>query len=70
MSNLGNPERLVRAVAGLLLILASLMLGGSLGTALAIAGFAVGAVLVLTALASFCPIYALLGFGGKHRHVH
>lgn len=53
-TNLGNTDRIIRAIAGLALIGASLMgLIGAWGW--------IGLVPLATAFVSFCPLYALLG---------
>lgn len=62
-SNLGRTDRLIRAFAGLVLVLAPL---GNLppvwtnGVA-AYSVMAVGCILIATALFSFCPAYRVLG---------
>ena len=53
-SNVGGIDRLLRVVAGLVLI--ALTLTGTIGTW----GW-IGVVPLLTGLVSFCPIYPLLG---------
>ena len=61
-ANVGNADRLVRAVAGTLLILLALLTDLLAEPAwMPWAAVAVGAVLVLTAAASFCPLYRLVG---------
>lgn len=63
LANVGSFDRIARIVAGLALIVAAFV------PALPLAGHpawqwgavAVGAVLVLTALVRFCPLYALFG---------
>ena len=53
--NVGNTDRLIRALLGALLLI-----GALLGTSW-IAGL-IGAVLLGTAYLRFCPVYRLLGF--------
>ena len=65
MSNLGNLDRIVRAVLGLALIAAPFLAGWPT-TALGIS-VGIGVVLAATAAFSFCPIYALLGLSSKPR---
>jgi hypothetical protein len=67
MSNLGNVDRIARGVVGLILVIASLAFGGSIGTILAIVGVTLSFALLVTALIGFCPIYAFLGFTSKRR---
>lgn len=57
-SNLGSIDRILRFVAGVLLIVLALM--GVIG-----AWGYLGAIFVLTALMSFCPIYRILGISTK-----
>lgn len=64
MSNVGNLDRIIRAVVGLALVVVPFVLGWSLWTGIVAI---VGAVLVVTAAVSFCPIYAALGLSSK-RH--
>jgi len=55
--NESNTDRIIRAVAGVVL----LYLGfGVLGGALAIVADVLGVVLLATAAIGFCPLYALL----------
>lgn len=59
--NVGSADRLIRIVLGLILIILPFMSAwGTLGT---IVSAVIGAVLVVTALARFCPAYRLLGIG-------
>lgn len=57
--NEGNTDRVVRAVLGIVLV-ALWMLGVTQGVLAIILGV-VGAVLIITALVGFCPLYALFG---------
>ena len=63
-ANTGPIDRMVRALLGLLLIpmafVPSLTLASS--PALQAAVVIVGAVVIVTALLGFCPLYRLLGF--------
>jgi hypothetical protein len=63
MPNVGNLDRILRALLGLALIIAPFVAGWS--TALMVASIIVGVVLAATAAISFCPIYALLGVSSK-----
>jgi hypothetical protein len=57
--NESNTDRIIRAVIGIALI-ALWVLGVTQGVLAIILGI-VGAVLVLTSLVGFCPLYALFG---------
>jgi hypothetical protein len=57
--NESNADRIIRAVIGIALI-ALWILGVTQGVLAVILGV-VGAVLVLTSLVGFCPLYALFG---------
>lgn len=65
--NIGKTDKIVRLVAGLALLAASLAVLGGVGTTLGIVAGIVGVVLLATATINFCPIYKLLGLntGGK-----
>ena len=68
MSNVGTPDRIMRTIVGLALIVAPFVVGWST-LALATSVFA-GLVLIGTAATSFCPIYAALRLSSKgSRHV-
>jgi hypothetical protein len=67
MSNLGNFDRIARGVVGLILVIASLAFGGSIGTIPAIVGVTLGLVLAVTALIGFCPIYAFFRLTTKRQ---
>ena len=55
--NESNIDRIIRSVAGVLLLYIGL--AGGLGGSLAILADVVGAVLLITGAVGFCPIYAL-----------
>lgn len=61
--NVGSADRIVRIVLGVILIAAPFLSGLALfANPLLIWGaVGVGAVLVLTALVRFCPLYTLFG---------
>ncbi|HWA17807.1 MAG TPA: DUF2892 domain-containing protein [Devosia sp.] len=63
MSNLGNIDRILRAVIGIGLIIIPFMAGWPLLGLLS--SVIVGVVLVATASIAFCPIYAALGLSSK-----
>jgi len=58
-ANVGTIDRVVRAVAGLALIAAGVLAG--LAVPWNYVAMGAGAVFVLTAAISFCPLYPLLG---------
>ena len=56
--NESNVDRIIRAVAGVVLLY--LGFGGVLGGGLGIAADVIGAVLLLTGAIGFCPLYAMI----------
>ena len=62
-ANLGNIDRLLRAILGLVLIFAPLLNIPAIWSSpvLSYGAMAVGLVLVLTALVRFCPLYRIVG---------
>jgi len=58
--NESNVDRIIRAVAGVVLLY--LGLGGALGGGLAVVSDVLGVVLLLTGAIGFCPLYALIKF--------
>lgn len=72
MANVGSVDRILRAAAGILLIVLCLVPPGDpvlLGLGLwrwAVA--ALGAILLFTAAARFCPAYRLIGVNTCSRH--
>lgn len=61
--NVGTPDRFARIVIGAVLILLPFFSGLALfaNPVWLWASVAVGAVLILTAIVRFCPLYAILG---------
>ncbi|MBE0412987.1 MAG: DUF2892 domain-containing protein [Yoonia sp.] len=61
--NVGSSDRLIRLIVGLAMIVAPLINFMGLGTSTfgAYALMIIGAVLVLTSLFKFCPLYRILG---------
>jgi hypothetical protein len=57
--NVGPIDRLVRLGAALVAVVIALLVGA--GSMLGIVLFAVGAILLVTAVVGFCPLYRLLG---------
>ena len=58
-ANVGTIDRTIRGIAGLALIAAGFLAG--IAAPWNYVAMGVGAVFVLTALISFCPLYPLLG---------
>jgi hypothetical protein len=56
--NVGSPDRVIRVILAVLLIV--LGLTGVLSGTLAIVGYVLSVVLLVTAAIGFCPLYALL----------
>ncbi len=61
--NVGNPDRIVRIIAGLVVAFFVLngTISGAIGTTLAI----VAVLLIGTGVISFCPLYAMLGLTSR-----
>jgi hypothetical protein len=62
-ANIGTPDRLVRLVLGVALLLAAVFGGVGLfdGAVVTYGAAIVGLVLVATAALRFCPLYAITG---------
>ncbi|MEZ5931725.1 MAG: DUF2892 domain-containing protein [Alphaproteobacteria bacterium] len=58
-ANVGSADRLIRIIVGLVLIVLPLASGWSMLST--IISLIVGAVLIVTALVRFCPLYRLIG---------
>lgn len=71
MQNVGTPDRIIRLILGALLIIAPFVTGWAIwASVIALwVSVVVGAVLIATALFSFCPIYAALGLSSKRKTV-
>ena len=61
--NESNVDRIIRAVAGVVLLY--LGFGGVLAGGLAIVADVVGLVLLVTAAIGFCPLYAMIKFSTR-----
>lgn len=55
--NMGSADRIIRALAGIALIVLGIVFRGGFWAA-----FAAGVVLLGTSTISFCPIYAIFGW--------
>ena len=60
-SNVGNIDRMVRAIIGTLLILYALVTDSNIAVILDAVLLAAGIVLIFTSAIRFCPLYKLLG---------
>jgi hypothetical protein len=69
MQNVGSLDRIIRAVAGVALIVAAVALSGTLfaNPLLFWGAIVVGVILAATAAVGFCPIYAALGLRSRPR---
>lgn len=65
--NVGTPDRIARIVIGAVLVLLPLLSGLPLfaNPLWLWASVAVGAVLIVTAVVRFCPLYAILGLSTR-----
>ncbi|MCR9137543.1 MAG: DUF2892 domain-containing protein [Alphaproteobacteria bacterium] len=63
-ANLGSFDRLLRLVIGIILLVAPFLATGAFAgnTVLTYGAIAIGAILVVTALFRFCPIYRVFGW--------
>ncbi len=57
--NEGTPDRIIRVVLGV--VLGAALVAGVVTGPLAYVGLVVAAVLLVTGLTGFCPLYAVLG---------
>lgn len=63
IANVGSADRLLRLIIGAALIAAPFFLDGLARDSVGgIAAIVVGAVLVVTAIVKFCPIYSVFGW--------
>ena len=64
MINESTTDRIIRVVAGLILLALSLfgVVTGGFGTVLIV----IGAILLITGVVGFCPLYALLRIRTNH----
>lgn len=62
LANLGSADRIIRLIAGIALIVIPLVMGMSLSTLPGLAMVIVGAILTVTAIVKFCPLYKIIGF--------
>lgn len=63
-ANLGSIDRLLRLVIGIILLAAPFLAAGAFAgnAVLTYGAIAIGAILVVTALFRFCPIYRVFGW--------
>jgi len=61
--NESTPDRIIRIVAGIAVL--ALAVAGVVAGPLAIGAWVVGAILLVTGVTGFCPLYAILRVGTK-----
>jgi len=61
--NIGNIDRLIRTIVGIVLLILTLYTGGVLQIVLAV----VGAILLATGLIGFCPLYKVLNLNTRDK---
>lgn len=61
LANVGSADRLIRLIAGIALIVLPFILGMSASTMPGVLMLFVGAVLAVTAIFKFCPLYKIIG---------
>lgn len=59
VKNVGSPDKIARYVIAVVAVIVALMVGA--GSVLGIILFVVAAVMVVTALLGFCPIWRIIG---------
>ena len=67
MRNMGTTDRIIRIIAGLAAVLTASLI--SMNSALQITLWVIGGVLLVTAAIGFCPLYGLIHYSTKSRHV-
>jgi len=65
IENIGNADRAIRLTVAAVIV--SLYAGDLIGGPLAAALLSLSLILVVTALAGFCPLYRLLGIASRKR---
>ena len=58
-TNVGSPDKIARIVLGVVAAVVAFLVGA--GSVLGIILFVVAAILIVTALAGFCPLYRIFG---------
>ena len=58
-TNVGSPDKIARIVLGVAAAVVAFLVGA--GSVLGIILFVVAAILVVTALTGFCPLYRIVG---------
>ncbi len=61
LANVGSADRLIRLIAGIALIVIPFLMGMSLSSMPGLAMVIIGAILVVTAVIKFCPLYKIIG---------
>lgn len=61
--NIGNADRIIRIVLGLVLVVLSFYLSATgAGVFVFIGGIGLGILMFVTAAINFCPLYTVIGF--------
>lgn len=61
LANVGSADRLIRLIAGIVLIVIPFLMGMSVNSIPGLAMIIVGVILVVTAVIKFCPLYKIIG---------
>ena len=68
-ANVGSADRIIRLIIGLALLAVPFLLGSiAPSSALGIACFIGAAIMIVTALVQFCPIYGVFGLRTRPRN--
>jgi ABC-type bacteriocin/lantibiotic exporter with double-glycine peptidase domain len=59
IANIGQTDKIIRLVAGVVLVAVSFMLLGGINTPLGIISLVIAVVLIVTGLFNFCPAYKI-----------
>jgi membrane protein implicated in regulation of membrane protease activity len=59
IANVGQTDKIIRLLAGIVLVAVSFLLLGGLNTTPGIIALVVSAVLIITGLFNFCPAYKI-----------
>jgi len=67
IANVGQTDKMLRIIAGLVLGAVSFLLLGGLGSTAGIAALVVAVVLIATGALNFCPAYKILGLSTQKK---
>ena len=65
MANVGQTDKMIRIIAGAILMALVFTTLGGLATTSGILAFVVALVLLVTGLLNFCPAYKIIGISSK-----